>query len=348
MASGAGPRSRPPLRGDTALVRTGGRGSTEAAARARVSIPKSIVTTRRRSVVASSEAGAGESNRAEAPFTAEKRPLRWALTAGGASHVSPNTETTVTILTPVHDMTHSSFHGARGFPVRSFSTSSPRQSRKRPMKPAYRASSMCRKTLTAEIQSGTSNLSTSDPSPLPYSLSEPRPAYRTQCFCPMEQSNMAKGAALPPFDCRRVSLKKTDAHRHDPGGGRDAPARCDRQTGHLRGHAARPVRGSDGDVGWKAWRRAISWAPAGKRRRCRRCTATWTCVTRAAIETVPGRGSCSASTCRERNCGDFRGLRAVLFPDVSGDPESKVPTKPGRDGGFASSHAGWPATGERA
>ena len=66
------------------------------------------------------------------------------------------------------------------------------------MKPAFRASSMCRKTLTAEIQSGTSNLSTSDPSPLPYSLSEPRPAYRTQCFCPMEQSNMAKGAALPP------------------------------------------------------------------------------------------------------------------------------------------------------
>ena len=99
-----------------------------------------------------------------------------------------------------------------------------------------------------------------------------------------------------PFDCRRVCLKKTDAHRHDPGGGRDVPARCDRQTGRLHRHAARPVRGFDGDVGWKAWRRATSRAPAGKRRRCRRCTATWTCVTRATIETVPGRGSCSAST----------------------------------------------------
>ena len=182
------------------------------------------------------------------------------------------------------------------------------------MKPAFRASSMCRKTLTAEIQSGTSNLSTSDPSPLPYSLSEPRPAYRTQCFCPMEQSNMAKGAALPPFDCRRVSLKKTGAHRHDPGGGRDAPARCDRQTGHLRRHAARPVRGSDGDVGWKAWRCATSRAPAGRRRQCRRCTATWTCVTRAAIETVAGRGSCSASTWRERNCRDFRGCALSFSP----------------------------------
>ena len=39
-----------------------------------------------------------------------------------------------------------------------------------------------------------------------------------------------------------------------------------------------------------------------------------------------------ASTCRKRNCPDFRGVRAVLFPDVSGDPELKAPAKPGRRG----------------
>ena len=80
-------------------------------------------------------------------------------------------------------------------PLRSFSTSSPRPFQKRPMKPAYRASSMCRKTLTTEIQSGTSNVSTSDSSPLPYSLSAPQPARKTQRICPMEQSNLAKRAA---------------------------------------------------------------------------------------------------------------------------------------------------------
>ena len=51
---------------------------------------------------------------------------------------------------------------------------------------------------------------------------------------------MAKHAALAAFDCSCISLKKTDAHRHDRGGGRDAPARCDRQSGQLHGHAARP------------------------------------------------------------------------------------------------------------
>ena len=36
----------------------------------------------------------------------------------------------------------------------------------------------------------------------------------------MEQSSLAKRAALSPFDCSRVSLKKKDAHTHDRGGGR--------------------------------------------------------------------------------------------------------------------------------
>ena len=67
---------------------------------------------------------------------------------------------------------------------------------------------MCRKTLTAEIQSGTSNVSTSDPSPFPYSLSEPQPARKTQRICPMEQSNLARREALLPCDCCRLSLKK--------------------------------------------------------------------------------------------------------------------------------------------
>ena len=56
---------------------------------------------------------------------------------------------------------------------RSFSTPPPRPFQKRPMKPAYRASPRCRKALTAGIQPGTSNVPTSDPSPLSYSLSEP-------------------------------------------------------------------------------------------------------------------------------------------------------------------------------
>ena len=66
---------------------------------------------------------------------------------------------------------------------------------------------MCRKTLAAAIQSGTSNGSTSEVSS--YSLSEPQPARKTQRICPMEQSNLAKCAALSPLDCWLVSLKKT-------------------------------------------------------------------------------------------------------------------------------------------
>ena len=73
----------------------------------------------------------------------------------------------------------------------------PSRFQKRLMKPAYRASSMYRKTPTAEIQCGTSNVSTSDLSPLPCSSSKSQPARKTQRFCPMEQSNMAKRAALP-------------------------------------------------------------------------------------------------------------------------------------------------------
>ena len=91
-------------------------------------------------------------------------------------------------------------------PVRSFSTSSLCPFQKRPMKPVYRASSMCRKTRTAEIQSGTPNGSTSELSR--YSLSETQAARKTQRICPMEQYNLAKCAALPPFDCSRLSLKK--------------------------------------------------------------------------------------------------------------------------------------------
>ena len=69
------------------------------------------------------------------------------------------------------------------------------------------------------------------PVPPPLNFSKPEPACKALCFSPMEQFNMAKCAALPPFDCRRFSLKKTDAHTHDRGGGRHAPARCERQTG---------------------------------------------------------------------------------------------------------------------
>ena len=47
------------------------------------------------------------------------------------------------------------------------------------------------------------------PTPTSYSLSAPQPARKTQRICPMEQSSLAKRAALPPFNCWLVSLKKT-------------------------------------------------------------------------------------------------------------------------------------------
>ena len=81
---------------------------------------------------------------------------------------------------------------------RSFSTSTPRQFRKRPMKLAYWDSWMCQKTLTAEIQSGASNVSMSDPSRPPDNLCEPHPARKTERFCPVEKLNMAKRAARRP------------------------------------------------------------------------------------------------------------------------------------------------------
>ena len=69
----------------------------------------------------------------------------------------------------------------------------------------------------------------------------------------------------------------------------DAIGRPAAFTGMRRGLPP-PARGFDGDVGWKAPRCAISRAPAGRRRRCRRRSATWTCVTRAAIAPVPASG----------------------------------------------------------
>ena len=65
----------------------------------------------------------------------------------------------------------------------------------------------------------------------------------------------------------------------------DAIGRAATFTGMRRG-LPWPVRAFDGDVGWKASRCAISWAPAGRRRLCRRCSATWTCLTRTTIATV--------------------------------------------------------------
>ena len=76
------------------------------------------------------------------------------------------------------------------------------------MKPAYRALWMCRKTLTAESQSGASNVSTSDPFRVPEKLCETHPARKMERFCPVEQLDMAKCAALSPFDSLRVSPKR--------------------------------------------------------------------------------------------------------------------------------------------
>ena len=184
-------------------------------------------------------------------------------------------------------------------PVRSFETSSPRPFQKRPMKPAHRASSMCRKTLTTEIQSGTSNVSTSDSSPC--SLSAPQPARKAQRICPMEQYNLAKFAALLPVRLLAHFPEKKDAHTHDPGGGRDAPlnaiGRPASFTG-MRPGLSRPMRGIDGGVGWKASRCAISWAPAGRRRRSRGGMAFQDLVNREASPSFFPRASASATSGR--------------------------------------------------
>ena len=76
------------------------------------------------------------------------------------------------------------------------------------MKLAFRASWLCRKTLTAEIQTGAPNASRLDRSPLPDNVREPQPVCKTEIFCPVAQLNMAKCAALSPFDCWRVFRKK--------------------------------------------------------------------------------------------------------------------------------------------
>ena len=94
----------------------------------------------------------------------------------------------------------------------------------------------------------------------PDRVSGPHTRCETERFLALGYFNLGTRAALPPFDGWRVSLKTTNAHTHDRGGGRDAPARCHRQTGHLHGQAARPVRGVDGDVGWQASRGATAWA----------------------------------------------------------------------------------------
>ena len=89
---------------------------------------------------------------------------------------------------------------------------------------------------------------TSDPSRFPYSLSEPQPARKTERFCPMEQYKLAKCAA--PFLVRLLVhlAEKKGRVQALSRGGRDAPARCDRQSGQLHGHAARRMRGDGIEV----------------------------------------------------------------------------------------------------
>ena len=75
------------------------------------------------------------------------------------------------------------------------------------MKPAYRASWMCRKTLTAESPSGTSNVPTSDPSPLSYSLSGPHTSCETERLWALGYFNL--GNCVAP--CRsRLSARLPD------------------------------------------------------------------------------------------------------------------------------------------
>ena len=73
---------------------------------------------------------------------------------------------------------------------------------------------------------------------------------------------------LPPFDCSRISLeKRTRTRTIVVAAGTLRSMRSAERPAY--GHAVRPVRGFDGDVGWKASRCAISWSPAERRRRSR-------------------------------------------------------------------------------
>ena len=147
-------------------------------------------------------------------------------------------------------------------PVRSFSTASPRPFRKRAMKPAYRTSWMCRKTRTAEIQSGASNASTSDPSPLPDNLYEPQPARKTERFCPVEQNSVARVPTPPPFDCSCISLKIKDALGASwPGGVLTPMWDGRRRVARLHGRQASPMpKGSAARATARSPRRARSGA----------------------------------------------------------------------------------------
>ena len=88
-----------------------------------------------------------------------------------------------------------------GFPVRSFSTSPTGQFQEHPMKPAYWASSMCRKTLTAEIQPGTSNVSTSDPSSYPAAYTRLNRFLKLKEFALWNTPVWPNAWPFPPFDC---------------------------------------------------------------------------------------------------------------------------------------------------
>ena len=106
---------------------------------------------------------------------------------------------------------------------------------------------MCRKIWTAKIQSGTSDLAKSELVESHTRIRGSHTSCETERFWAMGHYNLGTCAAPPPSVCLCLSLKKilkkilkkTDAHRHDRGGGRHTLL-IDLSSDLLRG-AGRPA-----------------------------------------------------------------------------------------------------------
>ena len=133
-----------------------------------------------------------------------------------AAFVKPFFEQSITFLPP----RRSDRETARARrPVRSFSTSSSARFRSAPSNRRIGLHRCIDKTLTAGIQSGTSNMFTPDPSPLPDSLSKSHTSCETERLWAMGHFNLGKCAALLPARFP-AHLAENKVHAHAQAGWR--------------------------------------------------------------------------------------------------------------------------------